>query len=421
MRTAIILFAILCIPTFAFTATIYVPDDYPLIQQAINASKDGDTVIVKPGTYVENIDFAGRAATVKSAGGASLTIIDGNQMGSVVTCRSGEGPDSVLEGFTIKNGDALFGGGMHNDSASPTISSCIFADNSATYGGGMYNYYCQGPVVINCVFMDNGSEYGGGMRNWYSDPSVINCLFIRNKSIYDQGAGMANYSSDPILTNDTFYGNRFGAIENSFDSNSKLTNCILWCDYVEITNANSYPIVTWSCIQGGWPGEGNIDSDPLLVDPEYGDFHLTYLSPCRNSGDNDVVTVSEDFESDPRIAWGGTVDMGVDEFYTHLYVTGDFTPAGSIEGKFVGLPGTSTVGLFLGFDVLDPPVSTAWGNFYLQPPVFLIPLIPIPANGVLQLPAMIPASPTAPYDLPMQALIGLNPDSLTNLFVLEVR
>jgi hypothetical protein len=64
---------------------------------------------------------------------------------------------------------------------------------------------------------------------------------------------------------------------------------------------------------------------------------------------------------------------------------------------------------------------TVWGEFHLQAPWFLIPLVPIPANGVLVLPATIPGTPPAPYDLPMQALIGLDPDSLTNLYVLEVR
>jgi hypothetical protein len=92
-----------------------------------------------------------------------------------------------------------------------------------------------------------------------------------------------------------------------------------------------------------------------------------------------------------------------------------------VEGKLVGLPGSSPVGLFFGSGVLDPPQTTVWGSFHLQPPWLLLPLIPIPADGVLDLPATIPSSPPAPYDLPMQALIGLNPDSLSNLYVLEVR
>jgi hypothetical protein len=100
---------------------------------------------------------------------------------------------------------------------------------------------------------------------------------------------------------------------------------------------------------------------------------------------------------------------------------GDFTPGGSIEGKLVGLPGTSPVGLFLGSGILEPPISTMWGNFHLQAPWFLIPLVPISGNGILVLPATIPVTPPAPYDLPMQALIGLESDSLSNLYVLGVR
>ncbi|MHC4942791.1 MAG: hypothetical protein ACYTG7_07195 [Planctomycetota bacterium] len=115
------------------------------------------------------------------------------------------------------------------------------------------------------------------------------------------------------------------------------------------------------------------------------------------------------------------MDMGADEFYTHLYVTGDKSPGGSIQGKLVGLPGTSSVGLFFGSGILETPLPTAWGGFHLQAPWCLIPLFPIPADGVLKLPALIPHTPPAPYDLPLQALIGLSPDSLTNLEVLEVR
>jgi hypothetical protein len=79
------------------------------------------------------------------------------------------------------------------------------------------------------------------------------------------------------------------------------------------------------------------------------------------------------------------------------------------------------VGLFFGSGVLSTPMNTQWGDFHLQGPLLLIPLVPMPASGVLALPATLPVSPPAPYDLPMQALIGLDPDSLTNVFVLNVR
>jgi hypothetical protein len=240
------------------------------------------------------------------------------------------------------------------------LTNCTFTRNTAILGGGMFNIAFCIPTLINCIFSKNSARLdGGGMYNYgYCDATLVNCTFSKNSAV-EQGGGMYNFVSD--LT---------------------VTNCIFWNDISnEIYDDDSFPVVTSSCIQGGYPGMGNIDLDPLFVDAAGSDLHLFHNSPCRNTGDNAAVTELTDFEGDPRVAYG-TVDMGADEFYTHFYCTGDFSPSGSIEGKLTGLPGTSPVGLFLGFGVLDPPVPTAWGSFFLQPPVFLIPLTPIPANGV---------------------------------------
>jgi predicted outer membrane repeat protein len=316
------------------------------------------------------------------------------------------------------------------------LIDCEFIENLSEKGAGVC--CCDGPILLNCVFKNNmASEQGGGMWNreniWGDDssddpatPTLINCIFCANSAADEGGALWNGETARPTLINCTFSDNEApegSAIYNTENSASVLFNCILWGAPSEMIfdDTGSQTYATYCCIKGGHPGVGNIDTDPLFVDPGNCDCHITFNSPCRGSGDNSVPGLPDfDFEGDPRI-YQGTVDIGADEFYNHLYCTGDFTPGGSMEGKFVGLPGTSPVGLFLGFDVLDPSVPTAWGNFYIQPPVFLIPLMPVPASGVLVLPATIPVSPSAPYDLPMQALIGLNPDSLTNLFVLEVR
>jgi predicted outer membrane repeat protein len=665
MKTATVLVAVLFIPVLAFTDTIYVPDDYPTIQGAIDASVNGDTIIVRPGKYVENINFRKKAIHLKSECGASETIINVYKKGVVVTCHSGEGPDTVLDGFTIMNGrESSHGAGMLNESSSPTVIHCTFTFNSASHGGGMYNMnsnptiddciftknearYQDGdfgasgggmlnvdsnPIVTNCSFISNYADDGGGMHNDNSSPLVSNCLFNNNQVYFDGGAMRNVNNSNPIVENCTFFYNsakdygggmadsenssptvahctftknsaglegggirsisvgqqyvtfctfsensamRGGGIRNYcetivmdcnfygnyntsgygdpkgggiyisndtslvtncvftvnsslgegggmflnnfndysatvsnciFNNNqaywsgggiyveggsSTITNCTFTMNYAKggggmafyknnptVTNCtfceneaengggglrfydsdsvmintvlwnnsapegpemwlgkgikNSKVTISYSDVKGGevnvyvdypsilnW-GAGMIDADPLFVDEADGDFHLTYLSPCKDTGDNSVVTELFDPEGDPRIAYGN-VDMGSDEFYTHLYCMGDFTPGGAIEGKLVGLPGTAPVGLFFGSGVLDPPVPTAWGNFHLQAPWFMIPLIPIPGDGVLVLPATIPTTPPAPYDLPMQALIGLEPDSLSNLFVLEVR
>ena len=116
------------------------------------------------------------------------------------------------------------------------------------------------------------------------------------------------------------------------------------------------------------------------------------------------------------------MDIGADECYRHLYCMGDFRPGGAIEAKFIGLPGTTPVGLFIGSGILPSPMPTMWGEYWLQAPYILLgPLGAIPTDGVMVLPTTLPPGMTTPVDIPMQALIGLNEDSLTNLCVLEVR
>jgi len=110
---------------------------------------NGDEIIVSPGTYLEKINFNGKAITVRSArGDPADTIIDGGWNGSVVTCDSGETSTTVLDGFTITNGSAIYGGGMCNDSSSPTVTSCTFSGNTADDDGGMFNNYSSPTAIV---------------------------------------------------------------------------------------------------------------------------------------------------------------------------------------------------------------------------------------------------------------------------------
>src|SRR5438094_9074035 len=100
----------ICLAAFALEGSaglaqqvIHVPADQPTIQKAISAAANGDTVLVAPGTYVENIDFSGKIITVVSSGGPANTIIDGGQNGIVVNFANAEPRAAVINGFTIRN------------------------------------------------------------------------------------------------------------------------------------------------------------------------------------------------------------------------------------------------------------------------------------------------------------------------------
>ena len=141
MRCSIVLLIVLTFPSIAFSATINIPADYPTIQQGIDVAVNGDTVLVVPGTYMENINFLGKAITVTSEQGPDVTVIDGNQSGSAIRFESGEGLDSVIEGFTITNGSGTWLGGS----------------NPGYYGGGVGCLDNASPMIIGNIITKNKS------------------------------------------------------------------------------------------------------------------------------------------------------------------------------------------------------------------------------------------------------------------------
>ncbi|MFH1999972.1 MAG: right-handed parallel beta-helix repeat-containing protein [Planctomycetota bacterium] len=447
------------ISILCFSNTIHVPGDQPTIQAGIDAAVNGDTVLVAPGIYVENIDFLGKAITVKSSDGAESTIIDGGNpldpdLGSVITFSNSEGADSVLDGFALTNGTGTYfeyvsgwwdycGGGIFCNDSSPTLTNNTISGNMAEWQGGGVYCISSSPTVINSVISGNSAGEGGGICcNISCSPTFTNNTISENSAHTGGGIFCYLYSTLTLLNNTISEntGENAGGIFSLASNTLIIANTILWNnEWPEIWLENGHQpstfTISYSDIKGGKPsvifegtnwtlnwGPGIIDSNPLFADSDNDDFHLTFQSPCRGSGDNTAPGLPDfDFEGDPRI-YQGTVDIGADEFYTHFYCTGDFTPGGSIEGKLVGLPGTAPTGIFFGSGVLNPPFHHKWGDFNLEAPWFVVPLgSAIPADGILKLSDTIPASPVAPYDVYMQALIGLDSDSLTNLFVLEVR
>jgi hypothetical protein len=210
------------IPTHA-QQTINVPAGQPSIQAAISAANTGDTVLVAPGTYVENINFDGKAITVTSSGGPSVTTIDGGAHGSVVTFATGETANSILNGFTIRNGlqDGLSGGGISISNASPTITGNVITGNHAAVGIGIY-VNSGSPLIQNNSITANdqsgagdGGQGGGGIvvsgsSNSPAAPQIVGNT-ITNNSVASGGNGggiSVWYFSSPLIQGNLIQGNK---------------------------------------------------------------------------------------------------------------------------------------------------------------------------------------------------------------------
>ena len=251
--------------------------DFDNIQAAIDAASDGDQIIVLPGTYTgtgtEVVDMLGKAVWLRSSGGPEVTIIDGEDARRVFFCYSGETNMTSIEGMTITRGLASgdypnsTGGGIRNqNNSNPTMTNCIFRDNNAGFGGGMYNN-SSSPILTNCTFKNNAGEFGGGMRNASgSNPALSNCVFTGNTAKY--GGGIFSSISNPSISSTMICGNTLDQISGTYidgGGNKISDECPMGCPDITgdgIVNVNDLLAVI--DLWGTFDSPADINGDGLV-------------------------------------------------------------------------------------------------------------------------------------------------------------
>ncbi|MDP2895255.1 MAG: right-handed parallel beta-helix repeat-containing protein, partial [bacterium] len=331
-------------PTHSVAALINVPAGTS-VQAAIDVARAGDTVALCPGLYVENVYM--RPSVALLGPGPDKTTISALRFGPVVVASQG----TRIAGLTIADGET----GLYvSYDQGPNVENCAFAGN----GTGLVLNTCQDAKIRRCTFTGNwrgvsvdasdgeidqcdlhGNFFGLGSFTGAA-PRITRCWIASNV------VGLDTFDSDPLVTNSTFRGNGT-ALRSAAHSNPRLLNCTLWLNTYTLRTWDEHPTaitlsnsiiwdsggpsvdlhfgplgsvaISYSNVEGGWPGEGNIDQDPQFRDPFSLDFRLQPTSPCIDAGDNNATGLPEmDIAGVRRIMFGGksfTVDMGAYEFY----------------------------------------------------------------------------------------------------------
>jgi len=408
---------------FANLSCINVPGFCTTIQEGINIATDGDTVLVQPGTYVENINFNGKNIIIASlflitqdSSYISQTVIAGNQIGSVVSFENEEDTTTVLCGFTITNGYSYYSGGIYCSNSSPSLMNLAISSNTASEGAGIY---CNNssPILMNVTILGNTAySSGAGIYCNNSSLNLVNVTITDNTAYYDndeirlslydfsvdkittininnatrtvelssfttayiedtpvinwttqsedgnagwnlyrgeyeeafingeaiqinpeliEGAGTTSEPTDysfedpyEVLPGQEYWytlesvcyngeteihgsvslliPNLIGGGIHCIGSSLSLLNCILWYNSPQgIKISSSSVSVSYSDIDGGWTGEGNINSDPIFVDPGNDDFHLQPGSPCIDAGNPATQYNDPDGSINDMGAYGG--------------------------------------------------------------------------------------------------------------------
>ena len=351
-RIGLLLLLVVLVSGSVFSATIKVPEEHPTIQAGIDTAVDGDTVLVHPGTYIENINFKGKTIVVGSLylttndeSYISSTIIDADMKAPVALFESNETREAKLVGLTLQNGWC----GIKVDSLGPTLKKLIVRNNGAIYRGSGFQAGCYGNLnflITDCIFEKNdhaktviyacnvnssGIEYyeikntkvlnnqpNRSAVELNGNKSSIENSLIANNSGY--GIEVINAGSGTEIRNCTIANNTKNGIvawNNIYASIIDVKSTILWQNGnygIEVTRMTPATIlnVSNSLIPNGIGGisspitsvvnydETNIAADPLFVDAPNGDYQLLDSSPAIGAGILDENTPKVDIEGSLR-------------------------------------------------------------------------------------------------------------------------
>jgi len=386
--------------------TIHVPADQPTIQAGINAASNGDTVLVSPGTYTENIDFMGKQITVTSVSGPAVTIIDGGgyntNFSATVNFSTNETANSILSGFTIQDGQSS---DIFITNAAPTIQGNVIQGSS--FLGNCYNNgYCEDGIdlwqgaaalIQGNLIVINGQE--GVSTNGDSGTQVLGNIIAYSG---DAGVQFGNAGGTELIQQNSIFGNYNGGIVYGSYSSTGSASIIQ-----NLVYANLGPGVQWqsapfalisNTIANNGPGQFNnccslateaagtitnqvtIQNNLIVADQSLPAFDCYYLPPAAAWTNNDVFAANNTaYTSECADPTGTNGNLALDPQFVdllssnfHIQSTSPAVKAGTISAPnepaqdFDGDPRELNGAIDIGADEYNSPTSLTVSSYFLR-------------------------------------------------------